>query len=241
MRYYYDNKDDNWYGHPYKSSVNNNKSSYDNNSGVPDVISCSSESSYDDDDNDALILTVTTATKYNENQGVYVSSDKEEEETDDNDSGVYSFSDEEEDSDNDKDYYVNNDKCSRNNNSGGPDVISCSLESSYEWGDCDDPKSDCNAEDRYNQYKWKQKIEKDRYNQYKQKHQMENPELYRLKFILDNQQRFLRLHTYLQSIPKLSNYLSHGQINYFHDDSDENDSNEVDSHIEYNYWTWLWN
>ena len=58
---------------------------------------------------------------------------------------------------------------------------------------CDDSGCDCDAEDRYNEYKCK--------------HQMENPELYKLKFKLENPQLFPKIHRHLQSHSKLSTYL----------------------------------
>ena len=58
---------------------------------------------------------------------------------------------------------------------------------------CDDSGCDCDAEDRYNEYKCK--------------HQMENPELYKLKFKLENPQLFPKIHRYLQAHPKLRSYL----------------------------------
>ena len=49
---------------------------------------------------------------------------------------------------------------------------------------CDDSDCDCDAIDRYNEYK--------------RRHQMENQELYVLKFKLENPKLFQKLHRYLQ-------------------------------------------
>ena len=207
-------------------------------------------------------LAVVAATMYHEDTAVYVSSDEEEEETDDEDSGVsylsrgstfYTYYGGEYFYDNNGDLHY----CGQNNNeydsdesgpgdNGIPDVISCSSNdddssdddndddsSCYESCDCDDPKCDCDAEMRYNQYK--------------RKHQLENPKLYELKFKLDNPTLFPGLHGYLQKVPKLRNYLYPKLNNSKYkqqmeelsesdnesDDSDDDDNDNDNSHLEY--------